>query len=98
MTTRFGGFEGEHLKEHQKAKAWRERLEMSPEELAEKVGYTRMSIYWFERGETPPNRNAKSGNAADRQIKPWVMQRYRRACGDLDAEMRGRKKGVKFEW
>lgn len=86
------------MQEHEKARAWRVRLGLSPEELAEHIGYTRMSIYWFERGQTPPNRNAKSGNAADRAIKPWVWLRYKRACGDLDAQIRGRKKGVRFDW
>lgn len=84
--------------EHKKARAWRERLGLTPEQLATQLGYTRMSIYWFERGETPPNRNAKSGNAGDRSIKPWIWQRYKRTCGDLDAELFGRKKGSKFEW
>lgn len=84
--------------EHKAARAWRERVGLSAAELADKVGYTRMSIYWFERGETPPNRNSKSGNAADRSIKPWVWQRYRRACGDVDAEMFGREKGQEFKW
>lgn len=86
------------MKEHEKARAWRIRIKLKPEELAERIGYTRMSIYWFERGQTPPNRNAKSGNAADREVKPWIWQRYKRACGDLDAEMFGRKKGVRFDW
>lgn len=71
---------------------------MNQFELAEHIGYTRMSIYWFERGETPPLRNAKSGNENDRAIKPWIWQRYRRTCGDLDAELRGRKKGARFAW
>lgn len=86
------------MTEYQKARAWREHLGLSPQQLAEHTGYTRQSIYWFERGETPPSRNAKSGNADDRTIKPWVFQRYRRACGDLDAQLRGRKKGKEFAW
>lgn len=86
------------MTEFNKAKAWRETLGLTPEQLAEKIGYTRMSIYWFERGETPPNRNAKSGNGNDRTHKPWVWMRYKRACGDYDAEINGRKKGEKFKW
>ena len=86
------------LSEHAKARAWRERIGMTPEQLAEHIGYTRMSIYWFERGETPPQRNAKGGNPDDRAHKPWVWMRYRRACGDLDAQMFGRKKGRTFAW
>lgn len=84
--------------EHEKARAWREKLELSAEQLAGHIGYTRISIYWFERGETPPQRNAKSGNPNDRRHKPWVWERYKRACGDLDAELFGRKKGVRFDW
>lgn len=84
--------------EHAKARAWRERNGMTPEQLAHQTGYTRVSVYWFERGETPPQRNVKSGNADDRDHKPWVLQRYKRACGDLDAELHGRKRGVKFAW
>lgn len=86
------------MTEHKRAKAWRERTGLTPDQLAEHIGYTRMSIYWFERGETPPNRNAKSGNANDRAHKPWVWLRYKRACGDLDAEMFGRRKGARFDW
>lgn len=84
--------------ENIQARTWRERNGLTTERLAELVGYTRMSIYWFERGVTPPNRNAKSGNAKDREIKPWVWQRYRRACGDIDAVMNGREKGQEFKW
>ena len=83
---------------YQKAKAWRIRLGLTTEQLADATGYTAITIYWFERGITPPQRNAKSGNNADRAHKDWVWTRYMRACGDVDAEMLGRKKGEKFAW
>jgi transcriptional regulator with XRE-family HTH domain len=86
------------MSEHEQARAWRERIGLTAEQLADRTGYTRQAIYWFERGETPPMRNAKSGNAADRRHKPWVWLRYKRACGDVDAEMFGRKKGAAFSW
>lgn len=82
----------------QKATAWRIRLGFTAAELAERTGYTEITIYWFERGETPPKRNAKGGNSDDRAIKPWVWCRWQRACGDVDAEINGRKAGEKFKW
>ena len=86
------------MNQYEKAKAWRERIGLSKEELGEAIGYTAISIYWFDRGETPPNRRAKSGRANERHISDWVFQRYKRACGDLDAELFGRKKGTRFDW
>jgi transcriptional regulator with XRE-family HTH domain len=83
---------------HAKAKAWRLRLGLTSEQLEKLTGYTAITIYWFERGETPPRRNDKGGNANDRRIKDWVFQRYERACGDVDAEINGRVKGEKFKW
>lgn len=83
---------------HAKAKAWRLRLGLTTEQLEQLTGYTAITIYWFERGETPPKRNAKGGNANDRAHKEWVWLRYQRACGDVDAEINGRVKGEKFKW
>lgn len=83
--------------EHAKSTKWRERLGLSKDELSKRTGYSCEAIYWFERGETPPNRNAKSGSKS-REQKPWVWQRYKRACGDVDAEINGRKKGEIFKW
>lgn len=83
---------------HAKAKAWRLRLGLAPDQLERLTGYTAITIYWFERGETPPRRNAKGGNETDREHKEWVWLRYQRACGDVDAEINGRVKGEKFKW
>jgi transcriptional regulator with XRE-family HTH domain len=81
-----------------KAKAWRLRLGLTPEQLEKLTGYATVTIYWFERGETPPRRNTKGGNTNDRRIKEWVWLRYQRACGDVDAEINGRQPGKKFAW
>jgi len=86
------------IHEYEAARVWRERNGLTTEQLAGLIGYTKISIYWFERGTTPPNRNAASGNPSDRRIKPWVWQRFKRACGDLDAELHGRRKGKVFDW
>lgn len=83
---------------HAKAKAWRLRLGFSLEQLEKLTGYTAITIYWFERGETPPKRNAKGGNENDRAIKEWVWLRWQNACGNVDAELHGRGKGKKFRW
>lgn len=82
----------------QKSKAWRLRLGLTAAQLAERTGYTEITIYWFERGETPPKRNAKGGNEEDRRIKDWVWLRWQNACGNIAAEINGRKAGEKFKW
>lgn len=75
-----------------RARQWREGLEMSKGELANAIGYSEMAIYWFERGETPPYRNSKSGSES-REIKPWVWLRYKMACAGFAASKR-----KKFDW
>lgn len=85
------------MTEYEKLRRWRERLGLSHEELAAKLGYSRECIYWHERGITPP-RNFKNANRTDRSIDPVVWQRFKRTCGDLDAETYGRKPGGKFKW
>ncbi len=81
--------------EHTRAQEWRLRLNLTVAQLADLTGYSPKSIYWFERGETPPSRNAKGGNANDRQIKPWVYQRYRLACAGAQAQIKAK---VPFDW
>ena len=46
------------IHEYEAARVWRERNELTTEQLAGLIGYTKVSIYWFERGTTPPNRTA----------------------------------------
>lgn len=83
------------MKPHQKAKLWREDHDLSVDELAELTGYSPKSIYWFEKGVTPPMRNHKGGHPHDRRHKPWVWQRYRMACAGVEAQLRTRKP---FDW
>lgn len=78
--------------EFKRAQEWREGLGMSKGELGAAIGYSEMAIYWFERGETPPDRNMKSGSTS-REIKPWVWQRYKMACAGFAASKR-----KKFDW
>lgn len=76
--------------EHERAQKWRERQKLSREELGNAIGYSALAIYWFERGETPPSRNVKSGSQS-REIKPWVWLRYKMACA-------GFSRRNKFDW
>ena len=72
------------------ARLWREKHNLTRAQLAELIGYAAQTIFWFEQGQTPPDRR----NDGTREIKPWVWLRYQRACQGLDAELRG----VKFKW
>ncbi len=73
------------------ARQWRERLGLTRSQLAECIGYAPETIYWMEKGVTPPGR---AGKRKPQAIKPWVWMRYQRACQGLDAETRG----VPFTW
>lgn len=79
------------MKEHEKAQAWRLERGLSVAQLAERTGYAQSSIYWFERGLTPPNaKREKPG-----EIPWWIWQRYRMICAAVETEM---QTGKKFEW
>jgi hypothetical protein len=84
-----------HLTEPEQAKAWRERLGLTQQQLAEVTGYSRESVHWFEKGCRPPRPKQDTGGTPH---EPWVFLRYKRACGDLDAELNGREKGRVFAW
>lgn len=76
-------------KEHIRSRAWRERLGLTQAQLAELTGYSPKSIFWFEKGMTPPLRN---GN--DREIREWVWQRWKMACSGAERKL----KGESFNW
>lgn len=83
---------GRKKSEFERAKEWRIRMGYSPRTLGPLIGTTFATIYSFERGKA--NALAKSKLAPTEEV--WL--RYKRSCGDLDAEMNGRKKGVAFDW
>lgn len=78
--------------EFERARRWRESLGLSQAELGEQLGYSQMSVYWFEAGKMPPIRGKPN---ADRRQKPWVWQRYKLACAGLASQISTRKK---FSW
>jgi transcriptional regulator with XRE-family HTH domain len=81
---------------HDKARQWRESLNLSVAKLAELTGYSTVSIWWFEQGLTP-SRTAKhiAGKAKSGKIKATVWQRYRNTCAGVEAQLRA---GRQFNW
>lgn len=78
------------MNEHDKARKWREANVGTREQLAEKLGYSVESIYWYERGINPP----RGKHRKQEPIASWVWQRYKLACAGLQAQIEGNK----FNW
>ncbi len=78
-----------------RARQWREARGLSVQRLVELTGYSQPSIYWFEQGRTPPQRNAKGGRPNDRRPKKWVWHRYKLACAAVDYAL---STGKTFNW
>ena len=78
------------MKEHEKAKAWRVKRNLSIPELAELTGYGPRNIAWLEKGLTAPN-----GQTGAKPVAPWIWQRYRMMCGGVEAQLRS---GKEFNW
>lgn len=76
--------------EHERAKQWREAHGLSLDELADLTGYSTITIRWMEKGLRPPRPGTD-----DRNIAPWVMQRYRLVCAAVDQQL---KSGQSFDW
>lgn len=85
--------------EFEKARAWRLRVKLTQRQLADATGFSPEMIYKYDRMAAPPS----PGRGRPRTRKPEAINvhawlRYKRVCGDLDAEMNGRKRGVSFNW
>lgn len=82
-----------------KARDWRVRNELSINQLSEAVGFSPEVIYAHERQGKPelivgrPRTRKK-----ERAPTEFAWLRYKRVCGDLDAELNGRAKGKVFSW
>jgi transcriptional regulator with XRE-family HTH domain len=86
------------MTEHDKARAWRENLGLSKEQLARFTGYSREAIHLFERGSTPTR--TWSTRKAKYKAKPLdfagpVWQRYRNVCAGVQAQIEAKRR---FEW
>lgn len=73
------------MKQHEKARKWRNERRLTVEKLSELSGWSIEAIYLFERGVTPKGE----------PVSDWVWQRYRMVCAGIDAELRS---GVRFDW
>ncbi len=78
--------------EIRRARQWRESLNLSTTQLGAHIGLSRLAIDYYEKGHMPP----KAGQVSP--IPDIIWHRYRRLCGDLDAQVRGRRKGEVFRW
>lgn len=78
--------------EIRRARQWRESLNLSTTQLGDHVGLSRLAIDYYEKGHMPP----KADKVAPIPDRIWF--RYKRLCGDLDAQVNGRKKGEAFRW
>lgn len=72
---------------HERARAWREKLSLTLDQLSELTGYSVPAIRKFEAGA----RNKTRGD----QHSEWTWQRYRMACAAVDAQIRT---GRTFSW
>jgi phage terminase Nu1 subunit (DNA packaging protein) len=75
------------LPQHEKARAWREKLDLTRDQLSELTGYSVPAIHKFEAG----SRNKQRGD----NHSEWAWQRYRMACAGAAAQV---KSGRTFEW
>lgn len=69
----------------ERAMAWRQKVGLTPDDLAEATGYSREAIYQYERGY----------RADGAKLSEYAWQRYMMACAGVEAEM---KSGRKFAW
>lgn len=78
------------MTEYQKAKAWRETLNLTSVQLGDMIGYSKEAVWAMERGEA-----AASHNLEKRPVDQKVWRRYKCCCAALDAAM---KLNHKFDW
>ena len=75
-----------HAQQAHRAAWWRRRIiQLSPEQLSQRIGYSQEAIYLFERGV----------NSKGKPHKPKAWLRYKRACQGLHSEVLGKRT---FEW
>lgn len=82
------------MTDHEKAKAWRKKHGLTVEQLSERAGYSRESIYLFEKGFTYVGRT-RGNTIKKRDIDEQAWRRYRMACAGVHAELRNPRK---FNW
>jgi len=78
------------MNEFQKAKAWRESHNLTPQQLGELIGYSKEAVWAMERGEATASHNLEK-----RPVDPKVFRRYKCACAGLDAWLKDQRQ---FDW
>jgi DNA-binding XRE family transcriptional regulator len=83
------------VREHEAARAWREKLGLDRSQLSELTGYSREAITDYERGMSRKRTwSTKADVHEPKPIDKKIMQRYRLCCAGVMAQLRGEK----FEW
>ena len=81
------------MNQFERAKRWREKAGLTVEQLAEKTGYSKESIYLFEKGFTYNGRTAHD-RIKRKPLDENVWHRYRMACAGVAAAL----SGTAFNW
>jgi transcriptional regulator with XRE-family HTH domain len=80
----------------QKAIDWRKRVGLTLDDLAAMTGYSKVTLYWYFRGLTPP-RTAKhiAGRQKSKPIEAPEWQRFKNICAGVEYQL---KQGKEFDW
>ena len=78
------------MTEHEKARAWADKRNLSAQQLADLTGYGVRAINWFWLGQSPPS----GTRAKAKKVSPWVWQRFKTCCAGVEMTRGGKK----FEW
>lgn len=79
-----------------KASDWRKARGLSLDQLAVLTGYSKVTLYWYFRGVTPPRSAAHiAGKQKSKPIGAAEWQRFKNMCAGIDAQLRA---GKQFDW
>lgn len=67
------------------ARTWRLKHDLSPQDLADRSGYSLEAVYQFERGK----------RSDGSEHSEWAWQRYQLCCAAVDHQL---KTGRVFQW
>ena len=67
------------------ARAWREKVKLSPQDLADRSGYSLEAVYQFARGK----------RSDGSEHSEWAWQRFRLCCAAVEHQLRT---GKEFSW
>jgi hypothetical protein len=80
----------------QKATEWRKAQNLSLDQLADLTGYSKVTLYWYFRGLTPPRtKKHVAGRQKSKPIGEAEWTRFRNICAGVEYQL---KNGRMFEW